>query len=105
MHWFYREDKVSGKARRIGIGFILLGLVSSVVVGLSFFGPNSLAVMREAGNYLTNKYGNSGGGWHMSIHSEGQNSNVEIVDYHYANHDGHLRAVWTGDKYVFSEEQ
>ena len=103
MHWFYREDKVPRSMRRIGIGFILMGVLFTTLIIFSFCGPNSLAAMREAGDFLKTSYGPSSGGCSLSCKSLPDGSNDVVVHYKYAGRKGDLHGVWNGKHYLFTE--
>lgn len=102
MHWFYREDKVGPVARRIGIVFVLFGLIFGGFAIASFCGPNLLAAMREAENFLHAKHGSSHQ-WRLSCKSSPDGQNAVDVEYRYSGARGVLHGTWTGTNYRFTE--
>jgi len=101
MRWFYPEDKAPIFFRRGGPVCILIGIVYSVIVFLSFTGPNPLALFRETEIYLHEKYGqsneNSRTSFQISTESE------DLISYSYNGKEGKLIVKWNGELYLFTE--
>jgi len=104
MRWFYPEDKAPKIFRLMGVFWILFGVIFLCFIGVSFFGPNSFAAMREAKIYLKDYHGASATGWSFSASEGDQGENSVIVRYRYGEHTGSLLGIWNGDKYEFAKQ-
>ena len=104
MRWFYPEDKAPKIFRLMGIFWILFGVIFLSIIGVSYFGPNGFAAMREAKIYLKEHHGDSSTGWSFSFSEGDQGMDSVIVRYRYGEHSGSLMGIWNGDQYEFVEQ-
>jgi len=105
MRWFYPEERAPSLFRIFGAFFLVGGIVFMALYFLSFSGPGSLFAMREAGIYLDDLYGDSGGNWSISASKDNEDSRIVTVTYRHGNNSGTLKGEWDGQKYVFSKQE
>jgi hypothetical protein len=103
MRWFYQEEGAPGVFRALGAFLVLGGIAFLIFVSLSFFGPGSLFAMREAANYLEEKYEDCRGGLSISAQKEGENATFVRISYRCGDRSGNLKGQWDGKRYQFTE--
>jgi hypothetical protein len=86
----------------MGVVLIIIGVLLGVLSYFSLHGPNSLAAIRQADDYLIGMYGRTEG--ETSFTCALANSDELKVHYKYGDRHGDLRASWDGKKYTFSQE-
>ena len=102
MHWFYSEEKAPRTMKVMGIVLCFIGAVVALLSYVSLHGPNSLAAMRQADDYLIGVYGRTDGD--TSFTCTTSDTSEMRVRYEYGDRHGNLRASWDGQKYNFSQE-